>query len=208
MYLFFDTETTGMYNFKSTHDDPAQPHIVQLAACLVDKIGNVRGSMNMIVKPPIPIPEGASAVHGITDEIAEHYGFELDEALDVFWKLEARAETLVAHNVNFDRKMLRSAFHRADMHNSFDAFSRAKTFCTMQATTPILKLPGHRGYKWPRLEEAYSHFFDEPLEGAHDAMIDVMACKDVFFALKATETTERVLQSAALRSVREQEGDD
>lgn len=188
MYLFFDTETTGIYNFKAPHTDPSQPHIVQLAAMLLDRTGDVRGSINFVVQPPIPIPEAASNVHGITDAVAKEYGVPLTEALNTFWILQERAELLVAHNVNFDRKVLRTAFHRAGFANFREAFEKRPTFCTMEATTPILKLPGYRGrFKWPRLEEAYRHFFDEPLEGAHDAMIDVGACKDVFFALKATE---------------------
>lgn len=188
MYLVFDTETTGMYNFKAPHTDSSQPHIVQLAACLVDKGANVRGSMNMIVRPPILIPEGASNIHGITDDIAGRYGLPLTEALNTFWMLQEKAETLVAHNVNFDRRVLRSAFHRAGLNNFLASFEKCDTFCTMEATTPVLKLPGYRGrFKWPKLAEAYRYFFDEELEGAHDAMIDVMACRDVFFALKAGE---------------------
>lgn len=34
--LFFDTETTGLPLFEQPSEDPRQPHIVQLAACLVD----------------------------------------------------------------------------------------------------------------------------------------------------------------------------
>ena len=34
--IFFDTETTGLPLFKEHSEHPSQPHIVQLAACLVD----------------------------------------------------------------------------------------------------------------------------------------------------------------------------
>lgn len=185
MYLFFDTETTNLYNLKAPHDDPSQPHIVQLAACLTDAMGNVMGSMNMIIASPVPSEPKALEAHGITDEIVKRFGMPLTEALNTFWMLQEKAETLIGHNVSFDRKMLRTAFHRAGLHNFLAEFEKRRTFCTMQASTPLCKLPGSRGYKWPKLVEAYRHFFDEELEGAHDAMIDVMACKDVFFALRA-----------------------
>jgi DNA polymerase III epsilon subunit-like protein len=38
-------------------------------------------------------------------------------------------------------------------------------------------------YKNPRLEEAHIHFMGYGIEGAHDAMVDVRACKDVYFKL-------------------------
>lgn len=43
---------------------------------------------------------------------------------------------------------------------------------------------GMKGFKSPNLQEAYKHFFGVEFEGAHDAMADVRACKDVFFKLK------------------------
>ena len=187
MYLFFDTETTGICNFKAPHTDPSQPHIVQLAAMLVDPVGNVRGSMNAIIDPHVEIPEAAANVHGLTTEIVQRYGIRPLDALRMFYTFMKRADLLVAHNINFDRKLLRTTFHRLGAHEQLAAFERCRTFCTMEAMTPVCRLPGHRGYKWPKLAEAYRHLFDEELEGAHDAMIDVMGCKDVFFAYKAME---------------------
>ena len=57
----------------------------------------------------------------------------------------------------------------------------------MEATTDICKIPPPRGsgYKWPKLEEAYRILVDPVgFEGAHDAMVDVEACRKVFYALK------------------------
>ena len=68
--------------------------------------------------------------------------------------------------------------------------------CTMERSADTVKLPptarqlayGIKGYKRPSLMEAYQHFFGRPFEGAHDAMADVRACRDVFFALKQAES--------------------
>jgi len=41
--------------------------------------------------------------------------------------------------------------------------------------------------KPPKLEECIRHFFGEELDGAHDAMVDVVACRRVFFHLRTLE---------------------
>jgi DNA polymerase-3 subunit epsilon len=62
----------------------------------------------------------------------------------------------------------------------------------MRMAQPIVKLPptermvaaGIGGYKSPRLEEAYLHFFAKEMENAHDALADVLARKDIYFAMQ------------------------
>jgi len=50
--LAFDTETTGLPLFKEPSEHPDQPHIVQLAAVLVDlDTRRELASMDVIVKP-------------------------------------------------------------------------------------------------------------------------------------------------------------
>ena len=42
------------------------------------------------------------------------------------------------------------------------------------------KAPGKRGYKWPTLQEAFTHFTGAPFVGAHGAMADAQACREVY----------------------------
>ena len=111
--LFFDTETTGLPNYDRPVDPPSQPHIVQLAAILVDDDGIERASLNTIIKPEgWTIPEGAAAVHGISTELAAAVGIEIRAALGVFLRLRRIATTAVAHNIKFDLWLTETAIRR------------------------------------------------------------------------------------------------
>jgi len=182
-YIVFDTETTGMYDFKAPADSPNQPYIVQLAAALVNEQARVLGSINFITVPyGITIPMDAAKVHGITDAIAEEFGVDEQFALEAFSKLASMADVAVAHNMNFDASIVRTAVLRKKVA----PFLPKNRFCTMHASTDVCKLPSKgRSYKWPKLQEAFQILVDpNGFDGAHDAMVDVLACKEVFFALK------------------------
>ena len=61
-YLFFDTETTGLPNFKMHIDWEGQPHICQIGAILTTKEGRLLGEMNLMIRPDgWKIPEDASS---------------------------------------------------------------------------------------------------------------------------------------------------
>jgi hypothetical protein len=63
----------------------------------------------------------------------------------------------------------------------------------MKASTDLCKLPSQfkrGGYKWPKLQEAYKHFFGEEFASAHDAMADLRACRRVFFHLLKEKVVE------------------
>lgn len=189
--LFFDTETTGLPDKRSPVTAKHQPHVVQLAAILTEDDGTERASINLIVNPGVAIPKGASDVHGITDEVAAKYGVLPKIVAYAFRSMVARADLVVAHNIEFDLFLMEALFARLEM----SSMEGCEHFCTMAATTPILNLPptermlaaGFNKPKPPKLEEAYRHFFSQDLVGAHDALVDVRACRDVFFAVRALE---------------------
>lgn len=193
MILFFDTETTGFYDDRSSPDAECQPYIVQLAARLCDDEGVSKSEFSFIVDPGISdgisIPQRASYVHGITNEIAVEFGVSSSFALSAFTHLYQRSELVVAHNVKFDRAIIETAIAR---HYGKLLPLRKPLFCTMEASTPIVNLPptermvaaGFDKPKPPKLEECISHFFQETMENAHDALADVDACSRVYFMLK------------------------
>jgi len=189
--LFFDTETTGLPDFKKPASDPSHPHIVQLGAILYDDARHVVSEINLLVRPEgWTIPAEASAVHGITQEAADKYGLPLASVMLLFLDLCARADLIVAHNHSFDEKMIRREWHHLGNEAVAETFRKIPSFCTMKATTDICKLPGKYGYKWPKMQEAYRHFFGKDFEGAHDAMADVRACAAVYWAINPLLTVE------------------
>lgn len=192
MILFFDTETTGFYDNRLPPDSDAQPHVVQLAMLLCEEDGTPVLSVSLIIDCPHPIPVQASNVHGITNDISSARGVDLQMAIDLFRHFYRLASVLVCHNVKFDVPVMESVISR---FNGEVVRLKKPTFCTMEAATPIVNLPptermlkaGFDKPKPPKLEECIRHFFDEPLDGAHDAMIDVAACRRVYFHLKTLE---------------------
>ena len=83
--LFYDTETTGFPSSKEL-DHPDQPHLVQIAAHVVDVDSRkVINSIDLTVKPDgWDIPEKASDIHGITTELASAVGVSERFAIAAF----------------------------------------------------------------------------------------------------------------------------
>lgn len=182
MILFFDTETTGLVDFKKPANDPSQPRLVQLGAILSDDEGKELAVVDCLVKP-IDHRIPGNMIHGISHDEAMEKGVSLAHALEIFntlWNLiQNFSGCLVAHNFNFDCKVLSSEFQR----NGY--VSEIKHgFCTMLASTSLVgaRQPNGR-IKWPKLSEAYKFFFNEELVDAHDALTDVRACKRIYFEL-------------------------
>lgn len=191
--IFYDTETTGLPLFRERSEHPGQPHIVQLAAALVNMDTRVTvASIDVIVRPEgWTIPDEVAAIHGITTERAMDEGVPEPLALDMLLDLWGGRRMRIGHNEEFDARIVHTATlrHRAE---KADAWKAGKAECTQALATPILKLPptermlaaGRNHYKSANLGEAYRHFIGKPLEDAHSAMPDVLACMEVYFAIK------------------------
>ena len=108
--LFYDSETTGLPNFKAPSSDPAQPHLVQVAASLVDEETRaIVAAIDLVVRPNgWNIPDEVARVHGITNEIALARGIDEAVALTAFYQLWLQADSRIAHNQSFDERILRA----------------------------------------------------------------------------------------------------
>ncbi|NOX46516.1 MAG: 3'-5' exonuclease [Chlorobi bacterium] len=185
MYLFFDTETTGLpRNWKAPVTDLNNwPRMVQIAWILCDDNGNRIESADFIIKPEnYTIPVAAARVHGISTKRAMKEGEDLKRILDRFNELVKEADFIVAHNISFDEKILGAELLRKDVKSNFN---KKKKLCTMQASTKYCKLRGPYGYKWPKLSELHIKLFGEDFEDAHDASADINATEKCFWEMRS-----------------------
>jgi DNA polymerase III epsilon subunit-like protein len=184
MYLFFDTETSDL---PRRWDAPVTdvdnwPRLVQICWIACTPQGEASPPQTHLIKPEgFRIARSATDVHGITTDYAEQHGEPLRPVLDEFVQAVAGARELVAHNISFDACVVGAELFRAGIPHALD---KRKQRCTMKEAVHFCKLPGRYGFKWPSLSELHQILFREPLQGAHNATADCLACMRCFFELK------------------------
>lgn len=184
MYLFFDTETTGLpKSWKAPVTDLDNwPRLVQIAWLFYDANGTKVGSGEYIIKPEdFIIPNDSSMIHGITTERAQQEGVALQYALEDFKENIAKATYLVAHNISFDEKIVGAEFLRKNIANDLSA---KKRICTMESSTNFCAIDGPYGYKWPKLQELHNKLFGVGFTEAHNAAADISATAACFWEMK------------------------
>jgi DNA polymerase III epsilon subunit-like protein len=183
-YLFFDTETTGLPRSWSAPvtDVDNWPRLVQLAWIMYDEDGKEVSSANKIIRPEgYTIPADSARIHGITTERALAEGVPLLGVLESFRDKIGESAYLVAHNIDFDEKIMGAEFIRAAVAHEFQ---KKKKICTMKSTVNFCAIPSSRGFKWPQLTELHKKLFGVPFEDAHDASVDIAATARCFWELK------------------------
>ena len=106
MYLFLDTETTGI---------TPENRIVSICWSLYDTDGDeLTSEYNIIYPDSFTIPSGAAAIHGITTTVACVRGIPLNKALTQLRNeiAEYEPELYVGHNVSFDRPIVLNEYGR------------------------------------------------------------------------------------------------
>ena len=187
MYLFLDTETTGLpARFDAPASDSANwPRMVQIAFLRCNKSGKVIEKGNHIIRPEgFTIPEEVVRIHGISTRKALRQGISLEKALVEFSCHLEDSEMLIGHNIGFDQGIVGAEFHRKGFYESADVLDQIDKFCTMKGSAAYCRIPGQRGFKWPRLSELHMSLFRKGFRHAHDAMKDVEICRKCFFKLR------------------------
>lgn len=200
--LIYDTETAGLYTPSMPSKDPAQPHVVSVAAQLVDAHCNVLEELDLMVKPDgWTIPAEAIEIHGITNERAMDEGIGEDEVLHQLLCLQAKADLRAGYNQPFDSRIVRIGLYRharidpAYGHRiddiavppgaSEDELRELAAdwwyygVAQYDAMGPIGKLAAIPGRKRMKLAEAYEFCTGERMPGAHTAMGDVEGTRRV-----------------------------
>jgi len=173
--MVFDTETTGLPPKNRQCTDPTQwPHIVQLSYLIYDtNADKIHELKDVIISlgTHIPLPDESVAIHGITRTISLQQGVDIRIALLDFKMALTQCSKCVAHNLEFDTRVLQMEAQRNRMSLYFPA-----SFCTMKVSTDLCKLPSPYGlgYKWPKLLELHEHLFQRVPKNAHNSKIDTI----------------------------------
>lgn len=184
LILFFDTETTGLpktWAAKMTQVDN-WPRVAQLAWQLCDKSGNVVSEQQILIKPDKwTIPKEKFFIdNGMSTERCQEKGIPMANALLLFIVDLKKCTHMVAHNIAFDYPVLGAEFIRYGKKSGV----KLAQICTMESSKQWCALPN---FKKPKLIELYQKCFGKDFEGAHDAMNDVIACRECFFELLKLE---------------------
>ena len=197
LYTIFDTETTGLINFKLDLSHPSQPHLVSLSALQVAMPANhIQQSTSKVVIPNSwewDDTNEAFKVHGLSVEYCILNGREEKDVLDEILHLWDNRSSLIAHNLQFDKDIISIAIARYYPGKSalLSAWQQAPGVCTMKdnkervnaQTKPNIKTSKTR-LKFPNLKETYNYFFDCDFDNAHSANADAVAVYQIFCAMQ------------------------
>jgi len=191
----FDLETTGI--------DSESDRIVTAA---VSVVGDGQPSVfhAWLLDPGIPIPPGASAVHGITTERARAEGRPPREAVEEIVALLAEqlrdGVPVVAFNARFDLTCLDREARR---HGITPLAERVGGPAGMLVVDPyVLDKQLDRFRKGKRTLGAVCAHYDVPLDDAHDSHADALAAARVAWRLGQAFAE---LRDVDLRALHEQQ---
>jgi DNA polymerase-3 subunit epsilon len=183
-YLLIDTETNGLFDFSKPADADGQPRLAELAMILIDPL-DPDGAMeqHFLIKPEgwIIGPE-MQAINGLTQAMLDEKGVPVLDAINAYAAAIDHGAVVVAHNAQFDTKVMRGEMRRAGVD---DRFEQTPNICTMRSLTMVCNIPkkNGKGVKNPKFKEAYAHFFGKEPEGQHTAEGDVRALREIFMEM-------------------------
>lgn len=187
--LIFDTETTGLpIDYKgSIYNSNNWPYIVQLSYILFDCTQNkILRNVDDIIKVE-NIPISSTEIHKITQDMSNTQGISIKEALNRFNKVAKQATRLIAHNIQFDKKLIIVESIRNKVASVF--INKPSLYCTMKTTIDICKIEkewpdGTKYFKFPTLSELHYHLFGIYPKGIHNAQNDILICLRCYYYLE------------------------
>ncbi|WKX73418.1 exonuclease domain-containing protein [Streptomyces sp. XD-27] len=172
----FDTETTGV--------DVEQDRIVS-AALVVQRVpGGVPEVMRWLVSPGVPVPEAASAIHGLTDDHLQRHGRwpapVMEEVARALAEQSLRGTPLVVMNAPFDLTLLDRELKR-HRNRSLAAYLSTSSLCVLDPRVLDKHLDRYRKGR-RTLADLCAHYAVDLLD-AHDAAADAVAALEVVRAV-------------------------
>jgi DNA polymerase III epsilon subunit-like protein len=213
--LVFDTETTGLIPKRRPGEPypPSEeyPYITQLSWILYNvEHSRVEETFNSYIRIPdeVAIGEVAMQITGITKQILEEKGQPILPALLKFYAAYMKCDVAVAHNVWFDRAMIRQEIYRNStelcrqlnvedyssirgiLSTEFNQQHEIELYCTMMNSIQMCNLTfgnNSNRKKFPKLQELYTHLFPESTIAEnllHNSIVDVIVCLRCFLQMR------------------------
>ena len=167
--IIFDLETTGLPKAEGSDLD-SQPKIIEFGAIRVTD-GNLEevDRIEFFCNPGYPLDPKITKITGITDEMLKDekpFIANYHKLCDFF----LGEKILVAHNLPFDRKVLKFELERLDKMTKFPW--PPEHICTVEVGQKVWG-------KMRKLGDVYEELFGKKIEGAHRSMNDVEATAEI-----------------------------
>lgn len=189
--LAFDLETTG------TDPLTAVPVSFALVAIEAGKVGKGRTGL---VNPRIPIPEEATAVNGITNEMTNKRGGDLDRTVngiyDYLIDVQKMGIPVVGSNLRYDLTVVDSHLRRIHRHGLRELGWEGHCLDAL-----VLDRHVDRYRKGKRALPALCHHYRVNYGDAHDASEDAVAAANVVRAISAAHLNVREMSLEALQII-------
>ena len=189
--VIFDTETTGLAPKEtSLYQTNSWPHVVQFSFIIFNSVTNkIEMNHDYIIKIPkeISISKESTKVHGITKQRCNKQGYYMKDVLEIFKIALDKCHFLVAHNINFDKKMLMVESIRNDVNLNFNR-NGLNLYCTMRNGIELCDIEvknkeGEIYKKFPTLLELHYKLFHVIPNNLHNSMIDILICLRCFYKM-------------------------
>ncbi|MER6102322.1 3'-5' exonuclease [Streptomyces sp. NPDC001832] len=172
----FDTETTGV--------DVEEDRIVSAALVVQDTAGGRVRVTRWLVNPGVPVPAGATELHGLTDDHLQRNGRwpapVVEEIARALAEQRAAGRPLVVMNAPFDLTLLDRELkrHRA---SSLAGYLQNAPLCVLDPRVLDKHLDRYR--KGRRTLTDLCELYGVVLDGAHDAAADAAASLELVRAV-------------------------
>lgn len=202
--LVFDVETTGLLP-KKGQEVPTEelPYVIQLSYVLFETSNwRVSKEFNKYINIPqhVEISSKITEITGINREMCNN-GITIEKALQEFCEDYMICDTIVAHNIYFDRRMIQLEIKRySELLNpyhvenvflqSYEKEENKQNYCTMYKSKNLCKIErkdnkGETYYKSPKLSELYEHLFETKAPmNLHDSLVDTYVCLRCFVKMR------------------------
>jgi len=125
----------------------------------------------------------AAEVHGITLEFCDKVGVPMSNILSMLYHTLQTVDSVCAHSVEFDCRAINTEYRRDGRTPLLEGFNK---ICTKKLSDSFRKR-NNVLIESSSLDCMYKHFVGSEMKGGHNAIYDVIACKEVYKHIKNME---------------------